>query len=234
MKIGAEPKKIGILIALLGTAGVVFWMNSGSSDTPSAPKPTAAVAAAPVAAPVTYTPEPGTAAKKRQPQGRPSIVENVYKLIPVADPSKVDPTLRMDLLAKVQSIDPEAGARNIFQPGAPPPPPVQASKVLPKVAPIHPNALPPAVKASAAPPQPGAPTPAAPINLKYYGYSVNTADGEKKAFFLDGEDIIVASEGQIIKKQYKIVRITNTSVQMEDTTSKTAQTLAIQPEAAPV
>ncbi len=76
--------------------------------------------------------------------------------------------------------------------------------------------------------------PRRPINLKYYGYSTKRTDGEKKAFFLDGEDIIVASEGEIIKKQYKLVRIGTTSVQMEDTTSKTTQTLPLQPEAAPV
>ena len=88
--------------------------------------------------------------------------------------------------------------------------------------------------ASTPPPQPSAPLPPPPINLKYYGYSTKNSDGEKKAFFLDGDDIIVASEGEIIKKQYKVVRINSTSVQMEDTTSKTTQTLPIQQEANPV
>ncbi len=44
----------------------------------------------------------------------------------------------------------------------------------------------------------------------------------------------MAAEGEIIKKQYKIVRIGVNSVQMEDTTSKTTQTLPIQPDVAPV
>ena len=39
-----------------------------------------------------------------------------------------------------------------------------------------------------------------PDQPKYYGYSTKRTDGEKKAFFLDGEEIIVAAEGEIIKK----------------------------------
>jgi hypothetical protein len=141
----------------------------------------------------------------------------------------------MDLLTKVQSVEQEGGARNLFQITAAPPPPVVASKPIPIVPGLHPNGPTPLAMASTpTPSQPSAPLPPPPINLKYYGYSTKTSDGEKKAFFLDGEDIIVASEGEIIKKQYKIVRINSTSVQMEDTTSRTTQTLPIQQEAAPV
>ena len=231
MTIGAEPKKVGIFVALMAVVGIVYWMNS-SSDAPSAPtapRPvadiSAAVGIAPAADGIAQT------AKRRKPSGRDNLVENIYKVGPI-DPTKVDPTLRLDLLAKVQSVDVEGGARDLFQFSTPPPPPVVVSKTIPSVGVIHPNELP---KPVATIPQPPPPPPGPPpINLKYYGYSTKRTDGEKKAFFLDGEDIIVASEGEIIKKQYKVVRIGNTSVQMEDTTSKTTQTLPIQPEAAPV
>lgn len=231
MKIGAERKKILWLIGLVAVAVIVYWINS-SSDAPSATavaRPAADVAAAPVAV------VDGTAqvVKRRNASGRVSNFENTYKVGSV-DPTKVDPTLRLDLLAKVQSVEVEGGARDLFQFSKEPPPPVVASKgPIPTVPNLHPNAPPPPPAASI--PQPPLPPPGPPpINLKYYGYSTKRSDGEKKAFFLDGEDIIVATEGEIIKKQYKVVRIGVNSVQMEDTTSKTTQTLPIQPDAAPV
>lgn len=239
MKLGAEPKKIAIAVALLAVAGIVFWMNSSSDAPPatSTPRagadPGASAATAPPAAEQTNK----AAQRRKATGGHPSIVDNAYKPPDSVDPGKIDPTLRLDLLAKVQSIEVEGGVRNLFQfTQPPPPPPAVASAKLPSVPNIHPNA--PGKPGVPTPPQPvhpaPGPPPAPPINLKYYGYSTKHSDGEKKAFFLDGEDIIVAAEGEIIKKQYKVVRIGTTSVQMEDTSSKTTQVLPIQQDAAPV
>jgi hypothetical protein len=159
------------------------------------------------------------------------------------DPDKVDPTLRLDLLAKVQSVEPEGGGRNLFQYCTTCPTEQEVAKNLgpiPKTDKIAVNGAKPTPPTTAStaltapPPAPPGPPPPPPINLKYYGYSTKRSDGEKKAFFLDGEDIIVAAEGEIIKKQYKVVRIGVNSVQMEDTASKSSQTLPIQQDAAPV
>ncbi len=236
MKLGAEPKKVGIFVALLAVAGIVYWMNSSSEAPPAAAVTHPAADAVASVAVVPAVPDgAGNPAKKRTAQGRASIVENIYKLVPV-DPTRIDPTLRLDLLTKVQSVELEGGVRNLFQFSEAPPPPVVAAKgPIPNVGPIHPNAQPsPPAASMPKPAVPTGPPPPPPINLKYYGYSTKRSDGEKKAFFLDGEDVIVASEGEIIKKQYKVVRIGVNSVQMEDTTSKTTQTLPIQQDAAPV
>ena len=48
--------------------------------------------------------------------------------------------------------------------------------------------------------------------MKYYGLATKRIDGKKTAFFLDGEDIILATEGMTVKKRYKIVRINAESV----------------------
>ena len=56
-------------------------------------------------------------------------------------------------------------------------------------------------------------------------------ENSRTAFFLDGEDILVATEGQVVKKRYRVVRIGTSSVVMEDTQSKTQQTLPLQEEA---
>ncbi|MCX6609832.1 MAG: hypothetical protein NTW74_03150, partial [Acidobacteria bacterium] len=52
----------------------------------------------------------------------------------------------------------------------------------------------------------------------------------KKGFFLDGDDIVVASEGDLIKTRYKVIRIGLTNVTMEDTQFKQQQTLPIVPD----
>jgi hypothetical protein len=171
--------------------------------------------------------------RRRQPSGGATGLEGWNPKLPAnLDPTKIDPTLRLDVLAKLQAINLEGGERNIFTMGTKAP--EVAAAAVPKTGKIN-LTPPPVTTVSSTPvlPQPLGPPPAPPINLKYYGYSTKRSDGEKKAFFLDGDDIIVAAEGDIIKKQYKVVRIGVNSVQMEDTTSKSTQTLPLQQEAAP-
>jgi hypothetical protein len=57
---------------------------------------------------------------------------------------------------------------------------------------------------------------------------VSKTDGHKEAFLLDGEDIIFAQENQTVKQRYRIVRIALTSITIEDTQSKSTQTLNLQ------
>jgi hypothetical protein len=73
--------------------------------------------------------------------------------------------------------------------------------------------------------------PPPPITLKYYGFSSPPGAGTKTAFFLDGEDILVAKEGETVKRRYRVVRIGVTSVVMEDTDSKRQQTIPLAEEA---
>jgi hypothetical protein len=138
------------------------------------------------------------------------------------DISTVDPTLRLDLLAKVQDVKPAGGQRNLFQFGAI----VETAKLTGPETVIKPVLKygPFPVK----PPEPkqvAAEVPPPPIPYKYYGLSTKRVDGKKTAFFLDGEEIILAPEGFVIKKRYRVVRIGATSVVMEDVDSKLQQTL---------
>jgi len=146
--------------------------------------------------------------------------------------STVDPTLRTDLLAKVQSVEMEGGSRSLFQfsaasPAASAPGTSQTATIIKPAGRMYGPEPPP--KPPVAPPPP--PPPA--ITLKFYGYSTPRADGTKRAFFLDGDDIFVAAEGELIKKRYRVVQIGVNSVTMEDTEFKNnRQTIVIQPEAA--
>ena len=145
------------------------------------------------------------------------------------DPGKVDPTLRLDLLAKVQGVAPEGGSRNLFQFGS-------AALVvpltpMPKAPKVVVNGP---VQAALPPPNPGPPPvpQAPPIPLKYYGFTNAKGEQRKRAFFLDGEDIIVAREGDTVKSRYKVVRIGVNSIEMEDTQFKSKQTLPLEQELA--
>jgi hypothetical protein len=247
MKLGSEDKKKVYALTVLGVIAVIAFytqvIDNGSRPSP-APAPKFAATEDTGAAPA--TPE--------APKGQPSAADPAprasrKKLATVSrgddfrpvlhskrpedriDPLTVDPTLRTDLLAKLQGVAPEGGSRNLFQFGAAPPKEgpkgpepkiVVAAKMF-----DYPRPLPPPTP----PPPPPPPPPEPPINLKYYGVATKTVDGKKTALFLDGENTILAPEGSIVNKKYKVVRVGATSVVMENTENKKQQTLPLSEDA---
>ena len=138
-------------------------------------------------------------------------------------PDKIDPTIRLDLLTKVQAVELGAPGRNLFDFAAAPLPAVP--KIETKIAASHPVAPPTEPVVQPGPP----PAPSAPkMTFKYYGFKVSTSDGHKAAFLLDGEDILVAGENDTIKRRYKVVKIGVNSITIEDTQFKSTQTLTLQ------
>jgi len=243
MKLGAEPKKIAILGGLLLVLVVMAWFNlrSGDSGSSAAPRPVASVAPPPVVnapAPVTVrSAESGIARDDRRRTKNNSIVnefsfrQGTEPGEDKPDPASIDPTLRLDLLAKLQQVEAPSALRNIFQYGAAPPPASAKVPDLPKNT--------PKIAINTPPPQPPGPPPppptpqAPPMTFKYYGYKISRADGRKEAFLLDGEDIIIAGENDAMKAgRYKVVRIGVSSITIEDTQFKSTQTLQLQPDAA--
>jgi hypothetical protein len=223
-----EPKKLIILSALVAVGGYLEFsdMLSSPSRTPAG---TSAVA------PVSPAPAPGDGPIQRA-TPRPSRSRGQSdEFHPVLhskrpedriDPAKVDPTLRLDLLAKVQQSNSPGPGRNIFQFGQPPVKPLPPEpKIDLTKAPLKPPG-------PVAPPTPAGPPPPPPINLRYYGFTAAAGNASRTAFFLDGEDILVAREGETLKRRYRVVRIGTNSVVMEDTESKHQQTLPLVEEAA--
>jgi hypothetical protein len=114
----------------------------------------------------------------------------------------LDPTLRLDLLASSENTQYEGAGRNIFV--------SQKEEVeIPKpVAPVNTDAPAPVYVA----PQPQPPPP---IPLKFYGFA--SSPGEPKKIFLkNGDDVFVAGEGEIVDRRYKVIRISATSVEIQD------------------
>jgi hypothetical protein len=236
VKTGAEPKKLAILGVLVVVGGYVTYSNvfSGDSSGP-APPPRAAIPAPINVPPERATPLPDT---RRTPKAADRATEIKFRQGAARpedrpDPATIDPTLRLDLLAKVQNVEPEAAMRNVFQYGAAPPPPA-APIALPKDPPKIAIIKPPPAAPPPPPPPPGPPPPpkAPQMTFKYYGYKIPRPDGVKEAFLLDGDDIIIATENDSIKRgRYKIVTIGLTSITIEDTQFKSTQTIKLQEDA---
>ena len=83
------------------------------------------------------------------------------------------------------------------------------------------------------PPQPPQITeiPKPQIPLKYYGFSSRPGE-PKRAFLQDGENNFVAVEGDVVERRYKILKITNTTVLVEDVLNNNQQNITLTPQTA--
>lgn len=116
----------------------------------------------------------------------------------------LDPTLRLDLLRASEGMKYEGTGRNIFR--------GEGGGELPKPAA---NPLKDAA-AKPAPPVPTGPPPPPPINLKFYGFANRPGDPAKKVFLSEGDNIFIAGEGEVVNRRYKVVKIGQSSVEIED------------------
>jgi hypothetical protein len=248
MKFGGEDKKKVWVLAGLGVVAAYFvYSNLVSESSPSTAAPKSApvterermaaeaTGAAPATAPRPLAPSQpaspprqlGSASRSRGDEFHPSLRSKRKE--DQIDPDIVDPTLHLELLAKVQSVKLDGGQRNLFQFGKAEsaaligPEPIVAHKreaMGPQVPPPPPP-----------PPGPVPLPPPPPITMKYYGLATKRIDGRKTGFFLDGDEIILATESMIVKKRYKIVRINAESVVLEDLEVRREQTLKIAEDA---
>ncbi len=231
--IGAEPKKIAILGGLVVVLGGVYWMNrpdpvpaSAAPATTTAPPVIPNVPAVPQRTPANT---PGGPRRATANSGarvvqdfRPSL-----KLPEGTDISRIDPALRLDLLAKAHSAEGSGGVRSLFEFGqAPAPPPPKVPPIVPTAPKITEDVKPPT------PAEPPKPPPPPPISLKFYGYAGTAQSGQRRAFFLDGDEIFVAGENELVRGRYKIIRIGVNSAVVEDTVNKNQQTLPLVEELA--
>lgn len=236
MTLGTQDKKkvalLGLLVVVI--AGSLYY-NSTSSDSGSAATTPVRVPRVPASTdeiiePAGATRTSDTSAKT----SRTGITEFHPRVLgnrpgDKIDPNGIDPKLRLDLLAKVQAVEPIEAGRNLFQFGQQPvadKPLPEVPKNVQKIQISDTQRVPPPVPAG--PTGPPKPPPPPPINLKYYGYSVSKADGHKEAFLMDGDDVLLGAENQTLKQRYRIVRIALNSIDIEDTQFKNTQTLKIQ------
>lgn len=232
LKLGADRKRLALLGGLLVVGVIVYFINR--TDTPSSGSATTApVAVAPVAIPASSVRVPVRTAPRSIATrgGRGEKVMEFHPTLHPKDPidaAHVDPTLQLGLLAKLREVKPPSTARSLFEASTAPLQPIATVKK------IIPGPLQMAMTVGPSKPPPPAPKvdpvkpPPPPIPLKFYGYA-NSAQsaGVRRAFFLEGDDIFVAGEGELIKNRYRVVKIGVNSAIMEDTENKNQQTLPL-------
>jgi hypothetical protein len=136
------------------------------------------------------------------------------KMVPVVEP-RLDPTLDLNLLRQSEEIKYAGNGRNIFVAGS------MAVIEKPKASGV--TDKPESATLHMPPPIPLPP----PITLKFYGFA-NRSGGTKKVFLMQGEDIFVAAEGDIVDRRYRILRISPTAVDVEDVLNNNRQSLPLQ------
>jgi hypothetical protein len=218
LRIGVDPKLI--VIGLLAMAGVIFWRNFRGGEEEGAPP---GRTDAPAAVAVRTGTEPS--ARRVLADSKSRGVLAIRRIDPTR--GDIDPTLRLDLLARLQKIEPGSSGRNVFELG--PAPQVMAAMAQGIRGPV----VQPRPIVAIHPAGPVAPAqPVVNIPLKYYGF-VKPADrtSPNRGFFLDGDNVLVAAEGDLLDHQYLVVELTPNSARMEDTRLKKGQVLSIAPEA---
>jgi hypothetical protein len=126
--------------------------------------------------------------------------------------ASLDPTLHPEWMAQAESLAYTGTGRNIFSQFSAPP-------VIEQVkTPVRPGAQAAQV--------PQGPPPPPPIDLKFFGYEAHK-DGTRKAFLLHGDDVFIASEGDIVDHRYRVLKINPFSVEIEDIPYHNAQPLPL-------
>jgi hypothetical protein len=225
MKLGAEPKKLAILGGLLAVALAVVLFNGLGSGSGAPPSGSSGGGPAATTAPAAAVPPGPTATANTSTRGgskgrtsaefRPRVGRGRGNTEQV-DPMSIDPTLKLEMLARLQNVNVSGTHRSLFdfsQPAAPKPeapkPAVAKAKVPSPIVPI----AKPVDTANVEPPKPVAP----PIPMKFFGYVNPRGDPQKRAFFMEGDEIHIVREGDLVKRRYKIVRIGVNSAVVEDT-----------------
>lgn len=126
-------------------------------------------------------------------------------------PRSLDPTLRYDWLRISEDTKYSGAGRNIFM--------AQAEVIPQPIAPVVPDKQ----VVDTGPPLPPPPPP---INLKFFGFASKPGQS-KKVFLSQGEDVFIASEGDIIDRRYKILRISPMAVEVEDVLNNNRQSIPL-------
>jgi hypothetical protein len=226
MNLGLDPKIV--VLALIVIAGLIYYFTSGSQTVGSS--------SLPVTANVPAVQEPGKPARlgRAEATRRANALRSeraILHLVPV-DGSRgdIDPTLRLGLLERVKNVPQATGSRNLFDAGNPmtAPDAAQIAKNAPRIIPQTPLVVQSAVST---------PPPSPPFNipLKYYGFvkpNAHSLDGNR-GFFIDGDNILVGGEGDVLEKKFLIVALTPNAARLEDIEAKQGQELPVTPEAPP-
>ena len=221
MKGGAENRKktitLGVFggIALCGVLYNVFALFGGPSTPPPAIAPLSSTAT-----PGRSTPgSPGTVATQanRSAGGGNGAIPGVPAQKLASSAASLDPTLDQAAMLRTESLVYSGAGRNIFS----------ATYVAPVA--MIPKNVPSARPLPSRPVQPvyTGPPPLPPIPLKFFG-TAQRAGSVRQALLLSGEDVYLASPGDVVAKRFKIVDISPFAITVTDLGSNNTQSLPLQ------
>jgi hypothetical protein len=129
-------------------------------------------------------------------------------------PLNVDnPALRLDILKRFLALEYTGAHRSIFSATLPPPP---APPTPPR----------PVIEDT---PMSSGPPPLT-VDAKYFGYVSDYGGNHRRAFFAtaNNEDVIIAGEGDTFLGRFRVVRLTNTTADVEEISSSRRTTLSLE------
>jgi hypothetical protein len=214
----ARDKKQIVVVSVFGLLLLVFVAYAYNSFFGGSPNP---AATAPAAVPVTTrTSSSAESDAVVVPAGNARAGQNVAPGVAAkrmaSTSSSLDPTLDESAMLRTESLVYSGSGRNIFS----------AISAPAMVIPTNVPKARPGVTLPVMPPMPVGPPPPPPINLKYFGTAMRL-NGKRQAFLLQGEDVYLAAEGDIVARKYRIVSIGATNIQVEDLVNKDTQTLPL-------
>jgi hypothetical protein len=217
----AQDKKKNIVIGVFSVLLLIFVIYAYNAFFGGSSAPAPAAAPVPVQTTTTRTSGSGAAQSRAENStgggtGQGAVAGIAAQKI-ASTGASLDPTLDESAMLRTESLVYAGTGRNIFS----------ATYVAPVAIPTnYPKARPGPV-AAVAPPQPTGPPPPPPINLRFFGVAVRT-NGVKQAFLLNGDDVYLASVGDIVARKYKIVSIGTSNIQVEDLQNANTQSLPLQ------
>lgn len=205
MKLGAENSKKTIAAAALFLVAIVMFvrMMAGSSSSSGSVTPTATPGA--TTSPVRQARRPSTKKGARA---------KAEKASGPVTPS-LDPRLNLAQLKETEETPYDGKGRNIFM-ATEEPLPTAVDTGFKKPGPNSQTPPPPPQQSVYVPP---------PIPLKFFGFA--SGPDHKKVFLAQGDDVFVASEGEIVQRRYKIVKINNNNIEVLDVLSNNRQTIPL-------
>jgi hypothetical protein len=219
-QIPIQPKFL--VVGLLAIVAAVAFYNflGGPDDATSNPSRLASVKANSYSATSTLNPS----ISRRADLGNKGK-QGALRLKPVDPASVIDPTLKLALLDRVRAVKLVEGGRNLFDTG-----PDLAQVKLPPVPKLPPMVPKPQVSGPLQPDPPA--TPHVQIPLRYYGFVRPTLRGDgNRGYFMDGENILMATEGDVLESRFLVVALSPNTARIEDIQLKQGQDVPLIPEA---
>ncbi len=127
----------------------------------------------------------------------------------------VNPALRLDRIERIRKLAYPGPRRNLFSGELPAPPQPPKPVTPPVTGPTTPVEQP------------------LQVPFKFYGFAADPRSGKRRAFFTNGDEVYIAAEGETVLNRFRVLRIGNTTADVEEISTGKRATLAIEQAAQP-